>query len=182
MIIKTELRAEQKKSFYVYLTLSSVLSDYRDEELKQMNAEIKLLTEEDLPLMKDVLEDDEMVFDLEKLKEYIALPQNKGFIVKVDHQIVGFSYCYELVRPDAKVMLYIHSIGLLPMYQDQGLGTKLLAYIKQYAIASNYAEMFIITDKGNFRACHLYEKLGGKNDYEDEIVYVYDFEKNSGAE
>ena len=27
------------------------------------------------------------------------------------------------------------------------------------------------------RACHVYEKLGGKNDYKDEIVYVYDYEK-----
>ena len=37
--------------------------------------------------------------------------------------------------------------------------------------------MFLITDKGNPRACHVYEKLGGKNDYKDEIVYVYDYEK-----
>ncbi|HCD3089116.1 TPA: GNAT family N-acetyltransferase, partial [Enterococcus faecium] len=27
------------------------------------------------------------------------------------------------------------------------------------------------------RTCHVYEKLGGKNDYKDEIVYVYDYEK-----
>ena len=41
---------------------------------------------------------------------------------------------------------------------------------------------FVITDKGNPRACHVYEKLGGKNDYEDEIVYVYDYEeKNNGC-
>ncbi|HAQ0089685.1 TPA: GNAT family N-acetyltransferase, partial [Enterococcus faecium] len=39
------------------------------------------------------------------------------------------------------------------------------------------SEMFLITDKGNPRACHVYEKLGGKNDYKDEIVYVYDYEK-----
>lgn len=38
-------------------------------------------------------------------------------------------------------------------------------------------EMLLITDKGNPRACHVYEKLGGKNDYKDEIVYVYDYEK-----
>lgn len=38
--------------------------------------------------------------------------------------------------------------------------------------------MFVITDKGNDRACHIYEKLGGINDIEDEIVYVYDYEKN----
>ncbi len=34
------------------------------------------------------------------------------------------------------------------------------------------------TDKGNPRACHVYEKLGGKNDYEDEICYVFNLESN----
>lgn len=37
-------------------------------------------------------------------------------------------------------------------------------------------EMFVMTDKGNPRACHVYEKIGGKNDYEDEICYVINFE------
>ena len=109
-----------------------------------MNEEIKLLTVSNLSLMKEVLEDDNMIFDLEKLKDYLSYKQNKG---------------------------------LLPNYQDKGLGTKLLSYIKDYATNNKYSEMFVITDKGNPRACHLYEKLGGKNDFENEIVYVYDFEK-----
>ena len=142
-----------------------------------MKEEIKLLVESDLSLMKEILEDDGMIFDLEMLKKYICHKQNKGFIVKIDKKIVGFAYCYDLLRPDGKVMFYLHSIGLLPNYQDKGLGTKLLVYIKNYATENNYSEMFVITDKGNPRACHLYEKLGGKNDFEDEIVYVYDFEK-----
>jgi len=142
-----------------------------------MNSEIKLLTEEDIHLMEDVLEDDDMVFELNKLKKYLSFPQNKGFIVKVDGKIVGFAYCYDLMHPDNKVALFLYSIGMLPDYQNKGLGTKLLEYIKQYAVDNHYFEMFVITDRGNPRACHVYEKLGGINDYEDEVVYVYNFEK-----
>jgi ribosomal protein S18 acetylase RimI-like enzyme len=142
-----------------------------------MKEEITLLTEADISLMKEVLEDDNMLFDEEVLKKYLTFQQNKGFIIKIDNKIVGFAYCYELVRPDGRIMLYLHSIGFLSVYQGKGLGTKLLTYIKKYAIDNKYSEMFVITDKGNSRACHLYEKLGGKNDCEDEIVYVYDFEK-----
>ena len=47
----------------------------------------------------------------------------------------------------------------------------------EYSKEIGCSEMFLITDKGNPRACHVYEKLGGKNDYKDEIVYVYDYEK-----
>ncbi|HAR2000358.1 GNAT family N-acetyltransferase [Enterococcus faecium] len=50
-------------------------------------------------------------------------------------------------------------------------------YTLEYSKEIGCSEMFLITDKGNPRACHVYEKLGGKNDYKDEIVYVYDYEK-----
>lgn len=60
---------------------------------------------------------------------------------------------------------------------DKGYGSKLLSFIKEYSKEIGCSEMFLITDKGNPRACHVYEKLGGKNDYKDEIVYVYDYEK-----
>lgn len=82
-----------------------------------------------------------------------------------------------LLRPDGKTMFYLHSIGMLPNYQDKGYGSKLLSFIKEYSKEIGCSEMFLITDKGNPRACHVYEKLGGKNDYKDEIVYVYDYEK-----
>ena len=81
------------------------------------------------------------------------------------------------LRPDGKTMFYLHSIGMLPNYQDKGYGSKLLSFIKEYSKEIGCSEMFLITDKGNPRACHVYEKLGGKNDYKDEIVYVYDYEK-----
>jgi len=139
--------------------------------------EIKKLEEEDIHLMKEVMEEDNMIFNVEYLKYFIKDHHNYGFIVKVGNKAVGFAYAYDLLRPDKKKMLYLHSIGLLPDYQNQGLGTKMLEYIIKYAEKHDFSECFVITDKGNESACHVYEKLGGKNHYENEIVYVYDFEE-----
>ena len=138
---------------------------------------IKRLEDKYILQMKEVLEDDNMIFDLNNLKKFLTTPNTYGFIAKVDENIVGFAYCYALQRPDGLVMFYLHSIGILPNYQDKGVGSKLMRFIIDFAKKSNFSELFVITDKGNPRACHLYEKFGGKNDYENEIVYVYDFLK-----
>ena len=138
--------------------------------------EYKLLEENDLKLMEEVLHDDNMIFNLDYLNNFINNENAYGFVAKEENKIVGFAYAYTLLRPDGKTMFYLHSIGMLPDYQNNGYGSKLLEFIKNYSIEIGCSEMFVITDKGNPRACHVYEKLGGKNDYEDEVVYVYDYE------
>ena len=137
----------------------------------------KLLEEKDIELMEEVLNDDNMIFNKDYLKRFIDDKNSYGFIAKENNKVVGFAYAYTLVRPDGRTMFYLHSIGMLPNYQNNGYGTKLMEYIKEFSIKIGCSEMFVITDKGNPRACHVYEKLGGKNDYEDEIVYVYDYEE-----
>ena len=141
--------------------------------------EYKLLENEDLELMEEVLKDDNMVFNKDFLAAFIDDNNAYGFIAKENNRIVGFGYAYTLLRPDGKTMFYLHSIGMLPSYQNKGYGSKLMQFIKEYSIKLGCSEMFVITDKGNPRACHLYEKLGGKNDYEDEVVYVYDYIKDN---
>jgi len=39
--------------------------------------------------------------------------------------------------------------------------------------------MYLITNRSNVSACKCYEKVGGINKADDEIIYMYDFkEKN----
>ncbi|MBS7893108.1 GNAT family N-acetyltransferase [Streptococcus suis] len=142
----------------------------------QMKALIALLEKLDCSII-GLFIDDNMVFDIDNLKGFLNDTSSFGFIAKENNKIIGFAYCYTLLRPDGKTMFYLHSIGMLPNYQDKGYGSKLLSFIKEYSKEIGCSEMFLITDKGNPRACHVYEKLGGKNDYKDEIVYVYDYEK-----
>ena len=79
----------------------------------------KLLEETDLELMKDVLEDDNMIFNLDYLNNFIKNNNSFGFIVKEENNIVGFAYAYTLLRPDGKNMFYLHSIGILPACQNK---------------------------------------------------------------
>ena len=39
--------------------------------------------------------------------------------------------------------------------------------------------MFLITNTSNISVCKCYEKAGGINDADDEVVYVYDFRKEN---
>ena len=139
--------------------------------------EYRLFEKNDILLMEEVLKDDNMIFNKDFLENFINDKNAYGFIAKEENKVVGFAYAYTLLRPDGKTMFYLHSIGMLPNYQNNGYGSKLLEFIKNYSIEIGCSEMFVITDKGNPRACHVYEKLGGKNDYEDEIVYVYNYEQ-----
>ena len=138
--------------------------------------EFKLLEEKDLELLNDVVEDDDMIFDMNNIKKFYNNKCTISFIAKTNNKIVGFAYGYDIIHPNGKHAYFLYSIGMLPDYQDKGYGTKLLSFIKDYISNNGYFEMFVLTDKGNPRACHVYEKLGGKNDYDDEICYVYDFE------
>ena len=138
--------------------------------------EYKLLEKDDIELMEDILKDDNMIFNKDFIEKFIDDKNAYGFIAREENKIVGFAYAYTLLRPDGKIMFYLHSIWMLPNYQNNGYGSKLLEFIKNYSIKIGCSEMFVITDKGNPRACHVYEKLGGKNDYEDEVVYVYDYD------
>lgn len=141
--------------------------------------EYKLLEEKELGLMKDVIEDDNMTFNLDNIKKFLDDKNTISFIAKTNNKIVGFAYGYDIIHPDGRRAYFIYSIGMLLEYQNKGYGTKLLSFIKDYISNKGYFEMFVMTDKGNPRACHVYEKLGGKNDYEDEICYVYNFEEGN---
>lgn len=137
--------------------------------------EIKLLEEKDIDLMEEVLIDDNMIFNVDNLKHFINTKNTYGFIAKDNDKTIGFAYGYGLTRPDGKVMFYLHSIGVLPKTQNKGIGSKMMKYIVDFAKENKFSEVFVITDKGNPRACHLYEKSGFQNDIEDEIVYVCEF-------
>ncbi|KAF1110375.1 GNAT family N-acetyltransferase [Streptococcus agalactiae] len=165
----------EKEMMDLVLSLAEQDERIRIVTLEGSRANINIPKKNDLEFMEEVLIDDNMVFDIDNLKGFLNDTSSFGFIAKENNKIIGFAYCYTLLRPDGKTMFYLHSIGMLPNYQDKGYGSKLLSFIKEYSKEIGCSEMFLITDKGNPRACHVYEKLGGKNDYKDEIVYVYDY-------
>lgn len=139
---------------------------------------VRRFTLEDIPQMKEIVMAEGMPYDPRAIQTFLSKKGNYGFVVLVDGKIIGLAYAYELVRMDKTApMLYVHSVGLLPAYQNKGLGTRLMAYITAYAKEHGFSECFVIADKGNAPACKVYQTVGGKSACADEIVYVMDFVK-----
>ena len=137
--------------------------------------EYKLLEEQDLDLMPDFVDDENTEYSIEALKEFIDGNNNIGFIAKANNKIVGFAFGYILLKPDGRKAFYLHAIDVMPEYQGKGYGTGLISYARDYARTINCYKMYLITNRSNVSACKCYEKAGGINKADDEIIYVYDF-------
>ena len=133
----------------------------------------KLLEKEDLKLMKEIIEDDNMDFDLNNLQKFLNDKNNYGFIAKEENKIIGFIYGYSLLKPNGKYMFYVHSVGVLPNYQGKGIGKELFKYMDEYLVDEKKVyKYFLLTAEDNIIAQKLYRKYSTK-----ECLQIY-FEKN----
>lgn len=106
----------------------------------------------------------------ESARQFLMNPQNWLFacIEKEETRykkdiIIGFAYGYELNRLDnSGNMLYIHEVGVLPVYHRQGIGTEMLQNITMLCKLTGISKFFLITQKSNTAAMELYAKSGGK--------------------
>ena len=135
--------------------------------------EYKLLEEKDLELILDFVDDENTKYNIADLRKFIENINNYGFITKLDNKIIGFAYGYILLRPDGKKDFYLHAIDIMEEYQDKGYGTAFMNYIKEKIKEIGCRKMFLITNRSNISACKCYEKTGGTNNANDEIIYVY---------
>ncbi len=129
-------------------------------------------------LMLDFVDDENTKYSISKLEDFIENKNNYGFIAKLNNKIVGFAFGYILLKPDGRKIFYLDAIDIMPEYQGKGYGTGLISFARDYAKSIECNKMYLITNKSNISACKCYEKAGGRNKADDEIVYVYNFKEN----
>ncbi|EAJ3381457.1 GNAT family N-acetyltransferase [Campylobacter coli] len=140
--------------------------------------EYKILENKELELMLDFVDDENTKYSISKLEDFIENKNNYGFIAKLNNKIVGFAFGYILLKPDGRKIFYLDAIDIMPEYQGKGYGTGLISFARDYAKSIECNKMYLITNKSNISACKCYEKAGGRNKADDEIVYVYNFKEN----
>ncbi|EHV4779081.1 TPA: GNAT family N-acetyltransferase [Campylobacter coli] len=128
--------------------------------------------------MLDFVDDENTKYSISKLEDFIENKNNYGFIAKLNNKIVGFAFGYILLKPDGRKIFYLDAIDIMPEYQGKGYGTGLISFARDYAKSIECNKMYLITNKSNISACKCYEKAGGRNKADDEIVYVYNFKEN----
>ena len=99
------------------------------------------------------------------IEKFIVDNDNYCFVGILEDKIVAFLYGYGMLRPDGKSMFYIHSVDVLPDYQNNGIGTKLMEYVVNYIKEEGkYYKFFILTENDNIRACKIYQKFANKDE------------------
>ena len=98
------------------------------------------------------------------IEKFIVDNDNYCFVGILEDKIVAFLYGYGMLRPDGKSMFYIHSVDVLPDYQNNGIGTKLMEYVLNYIKdEKRYYKFFVLTEDENIRACKVYQKFADKD-------------------
>jgi len=133
------------------------------------------LTENDIYLLRNVVEADGKEFFPQQILNFLTDNKVYAFGAKLNNIIIGAIYAYSLTRVDNEPMLYIHDVGILPEYQNSGIGSRFIKYVIDYAKENGFSKCFLITEKKNSRACRIYEKAGGRSENEDDIVYNFRF-------
>lgn len=72
--------------------------------------------------------------------------------------------------------MHITNIGVIPEYQDMGLGTVLLSELKTFAISHHVSSMSLEVRRGNLGAQRLYQRLGFRNIGINPDYYMDDHE------
>lgn len=111
-----------------------------------------------------IIIDDENLLK-QDIEKFILDDDNYCFVGILEDKIVAFLYGYGMLRPDGKSMFYIHSVDVLPDYQNNGIGTKLMEYVVNYIKEEGkYYKFFILTENDNIRACKIYQKFANKDE------------------
>lgn len=133
------------------------------------------LTTEDINGMREVIEVDGKEFDSRQIFTFLADPAVLAFKAELESKIIGAIYAYSLTKINCEPMLYIHDVGILPEYQNKGIGSAMIKYVIEYARTQGFSKCFLVAEKKNARACRIYEKAGGICETEGDTIFHFRF-------
>ena len=106
-------------------------------------------------------------------------------IVATDERIpVGYIVAYLLDRVDRdQQMMFLYEIGVAESHRRQGIGTQLIAALKDICRTVDVMKMWVPTGRSNIAATRLYASTGGVPlPGQDEVTYAYSRETWAGTD
>ena len=135
---------------------------------------IKTLRRDDLALFDNVASD---VFDhpIDKslALEFLQDPRHHIVVAIADGMIVGFASAVHYIHPDKPPELWINEVGVAPSRQKQGIAKAILKALLQVGHELGCKNAWVLTDRHNEAANHLYRSTGGQISDENTIMYEF---------
>lgn len=135
---------------------------------------IQFITAENAASLERV---DDDVFDhrvnARSLAGFLANPSNLLVVATADEEVVGMTSGIAYLHPDKPLQLFINEVGVSGRFQRRGIATRLVQAMLQRGRELGCTEAWVATEEGNNAARALYGSLGGVEDGDRAIVYVY---------
>ena len=94
-------------------------------------------------------------------------------VAVADGVVVGMASGIAYAHPDKPLQLFVNEVGVSPRFQRLGIGKELMTALLQRGRELGCCEAWVATEEGNSAARRLYDALGGREDDERAVVYVY---------
>ena len=112
----------------------------------------------------DVYKDSDTLYTERFLKNFFESDYKVIFVALLDDEIVAFCFleCMNVALPMMvnRKYTYIHDFAVLEKYRRQGIASRLMAYIEEYAIAHGASRIELAVHLFSEDAITMYEKIG----------------------
>ena len=104
--------------------------------------------------------------------QLLARPDNCFIAAMIDGSPVGLIVAYVIPRFRGEAM-FLYEIDVHPKHRRQGIATKLIEALKKTCRTRRLKEIFVLTERSNRAAMHLYRKTGGHRAHSDDALFIY---------
>jgi aminoglycoside 3-N-acetyltransferase I len=151
-----------------------------------MNIEIKKLDSKDTDEFIDLIQIFAEVFEIDDLKipdnEYLrSLLDKPDFFVLIaqcDGKVIGGLTVYILHRYyTAKPVAYIYDVGVMPDYQRNGTGKKLISHLTKYCKDNDFEDAYVEAETNDTQAVNFYRTTPVSSELQ-ATHFTYTFDNN----
>jgi aminoglycoside 6'-N-acetyltransferase I len=112
--------------------------------------------------------------DPQRAKEFLNDPRHHLAVAIDEETVIGFASATHYVHPDKpQPELWINELGVSPTHQNRGIGKSLMRVLFQVARDLGCVEAWVLTERDNQPAMHLYQSLGGEEAPEETVMFTF---------
>jgi len=136
--------------------------------------EIRILGPNDGPVLRRLADE---VFDHPVnpawSTEFLKDSRHHLVVALDENLVVGFASGVHYVHPDKAAQLFINEVGVAPSHQGGGIGKSLVSALLEVGRGLGCYEAWVLTEPDNTPARRLYESLGGLEEDQHFVEYVF---------
>ncbi len=132
-------------------------------------------------LLNEVFEEPDKVASERQLTKLLNMPSFHAIVAIKEDKVVGGLTAYELESYYTdKSELYIYDIAVKTELHNQGIGKKLINYLKDYSTKNEIKGIFVEAHSEDEQAVKFYESIFGKSEKVDHFNFEIKTTCNKG--